>query len=463
MRSARPAPVCASSTWSARTPREVEAAWGISDFSARVGINTGETAVGLVGAADPQAVVLGDTPNVAARLQSYTNPGTIAVGETTARALLQRFVLEPLGEVSVKGRVKPVEAWRLVSSQSATQASAPTTPLVGREAEVGRLDAIAKDLTAGRGQIVFLLGDSGIGKTRLLGELHALTEDRVTWMEGRCLSYGTELLYGPFIEMLRSWVGAEEGEAEISVRTKLRAKLGLLPSVEHADVLPYLSRLLSLKLDPETEERLRQLPTHELGAEVPQGVSHVDRERGPPGARRARRRGPPLGRCVDAGARRDPPRARRPHPPAGRVDAASRPGIGGLAAQDRGALELRAPLGRADARAALRRRRLAAPLRAAGKQVPAGHRAAADRERRRGQPAVPRGARERVRGRLTGAPRADMGTDGDRRAGDDRDAREPAARAHRPAPERGPQARSGGRRGRAQLPPPCPSARCRKR
>ena len=115
---------------------EVEAAWGISDFSARVGINTGETAVGLVGAADPQAVVLGDTPNVAARLQSYTNPGTIAVGEATARALLQRFVLEPLGEVSVKGRVKPVEAWRLVSSQSATQASAPTTPLVGREAEV---------------------------------------------------------------------------------------------------------------------------------------------------------------------------------------------------------------------------------------------------------------------------------------------------------------------------------------
>jgi class 3 adenylate cyclase len=247
---------------------EVEAAWGISDFSARVGINTGETAVGLVGAADPQAVVLGDTPNVASRLQSHTSPGTIAVGETTARALLQRFVLEPLGEVSVKGRVKPVDAWRLVGTQAVTQTSAPATPLVGREAELERLGAIAKDLTAGRGQIVFLLGDSGIGKTRLLGELRARAEDSVTWMEGRCISYGTELLYGPFIEMLRSWVGAEEGEAELSVRTKLRAKLGLLPSAEHADLLPYLSRLLSLRLDSETEDRLRQLPPHELGDEI---------------------------------------------------------------------------------------------------------------------------------------------------------------------------------------------------
>jgi class 3 adenylate cyclase len=247
---------------------EVEAAWGISDFSARVGINTGETAVGLVGAADPQAVVLGDTPNVAARLQSHTSPGTIAVGQTTARALLQRFVLEPLGDVSVKGRIQPVEAWRLVSTQSAAQATAPETPLVGRETELGRLRAIADDLTAGRGQILFLLADSGLGKTRLLGELRALAGERVTWMEGRCLSYGTEILYGPFIEMLRSWIGAEEGEAELSARTKLRAKLGLLPSVEHADLLPYLSRLLSLKLDPETEERLRNLAPHELGAEI---------------------------------------------------------------------------------------------------------------------------------------------------------------------------------------------------
>ena len=83
--------------------REVEAAWGISDFSARVGINTGEVAVGIVGAADPRAVTLGDTANVAARLQSAADPGNAVVGEATAKSILSRFELEALGEVQGQG------------------------------------------------------------------------------------------------------------------------------------------------------------------------------------------------------------------------------------------------------------------------------------------------------------------------------------------------------------------------
>ncbi len=247
--------------------REVEAAWGISDFNLRVGINTGETTVGLVGHADPQSVALGDTTNVAARLQSSAEPGTIAVGQATAQSLLHAFVLEPLGELSVKGRDKPVEAWRLVCPQTAAQA-APLTPLVGRDEEVGHLQAVVDELTNGRGQMLFLLGDAGIGKTRILAELRQLATERVTWLEGRCLSYGTELPYGPLVQMLRGWVGSEEGEPELSVRTKLRAKLGLLPESELPNVLPYLSRLLSLKLDPEDEERMRSLAPEELAGEI---------------------------------------------------------------------------------------------------------------------------------------------------------------------------------------------------
>ena len=76
--------------------------------------------------------------------------------------------------------------------------------------------------------------------------------------------YGTELLYGPFIEMLRKWIGAEEGEAELAVRTKLRATLGLLPASQLPDVLPYLARLLSIKLDPHDDDRLRRLAPDEL-------------------------------------------------------------------------------------------------------------------------------------------------------------------------------------------------------
>jgi len=249
--------------------REVEEAWGISNFSARVGINTGETAVGLVGAADPQSVSLGDTSNVAARLQAAAEPGTIAVGQETARSLLHSFVLEPLGEVSVKGRVKPVEAWKLVCAQSAARL-VETGQIVGRDQEIAQLRGILDELTAGRGQILLLVGEAGLGKTRLLAELRTLAADRVTWMEGRYFSYGTELLDGPLVQILRGWVGVEDDEAELAVRTKLRAKLGLLPASQLSDVLPYFSRLLSLKLDPEAEAALNRLPPETLAAEIRQ-------------------------------------------------------------------------------------------------------------------------------------------------------------------------------------------------
>ena len=95
--------------------------------------------------------------------------------QATAQSLLHAFVLEPLGELSVKGRDKPVEAWRLVCPQTAAQA-APLTPLVGRDEEVGRLQAVVDELTNGRGQMLFLLGDAGIGKTRLLAELRQLAD-----------------------------------------------------------------------------------------------------------------------------------------------------------------------------------------------------------------------------------------------------------------------------------------------
>ena len=100
--------------------REVDAAWGISDFNLRVGINTGETTVGLVGPADPQSVALGDTTNVAARLQSSAAPGTIAVGQATAQSLVTPLRARAARRASVKGRDKP--------GRGAGASSAPRPP-----------------------------------------------------------------------------------------------------------------------------------------------------------------------------------------------------------------------------------------------------------------------------------------------------------------------------------------------
>ena len=100
---------------------EVEAAWGIEGFNVRVGVNSGPAAVGLVGGEDSQTVALGDTTNVAARLQGAAEPGSIAIGPGTASRLDERFVLEPLGEVTVKGRTGSVTASRLVGPRPATE------------------------------------------------------------------------------------------------------------------------------------------------------------------------------------------------------------------------------------------------------------------------------------------------------------------------------------------------------
>ena len=224
--------------------RDIETAWGIADFNVRVGLNSGQVAVGLVGGAKRQPVALGDTTNVAARLQGVATPGSIVVGEATAKRLSDHFVFEPLGEVSMKGRAEPVSVWRLERPMRSLEAAAPV-PLVGRDAELERLALARDDLLSGRGQVLLLLGDAGIGKTRLLSQLRRHAGDSVTWLEGSCVSYGTEFRLFPVVEALQSWLGLEEGAAALAVRTRLRIKLEALLGPRLADDLPQLESLLS--------------------------------------------------------------------------------------------------------------------------------------------------------------------------------------------------------------------------
>jgi class 3 adenylate cyclase len=246
---------------------EVEAAWGIEGFNVRVGVNSGPAAVGLVGGADSQTVALGDTTNVAARLQSVAQPGSIAIGPGTASRLDERFVLEPLGEVTVKGRSEPVMASRLVGPRPVTEPPS-RTPLVGREREVARLRTAVADLRAGRGQVVLLVGDAGLGKTRMLAELLSLAGEDVTRLEGRCVSYGAGSPYGPFVELLRTWLGVEETDTELAVRTKLRARAGALLGAAQDRTLPYLGLILSIRLEQDVERELLALSADELSDRV---------------------------------------------------------------------------------------------------------------------------------------------------------------------------------------------------
>ncbi len=220
--------------------RDIEAAWGISGFAVRVGVNSGPAAVGLVGSSDPQAVALGDATNVAARLQASAEPGTILVGHVTARRLEHRFELGSSIEVPVKGRDEPVRASRLVRAKE-REPRVSMTPVVGRERELVVLQGVLRDLASGRGQVVLVTGQPGIGKTRLLTELAAAGASDATWLEGGCHSYGG-LPRWPFVEMLLGWLGAEIGEPEIAIRTKARAGLGALFGDEADAILGPLGR-----------------------------------------------------------------------------------------------------------------------------------------------------------------------------------------------------------------------------
>jgi class 3 adenylate cyclase len=230
--------------------RDIADAWSIPDFAVSVGINSGKVSVGPVGAGNPQIAAFGDAVNVAGHLTGAAGPGTIVVGEETASRLAHRFVLEPLGDVVLRARSQPVRAARLVGTRVEAR-ERRLRPLVGRDAEVARLGTVVEEFRAGRGQALLIVGEPGIGKTRMLAELRSLLPDGVAWLEGQCLSYGG-LPSWPFVEILRRWLDVEGGDAEVVVQTRARARLVPLlgENRDDAGALANLGRLLGIQSEP---------------------------------------------------------------------------------------------------------------------------------------------------------------------------------------------------------------------
>src|SRR5437764_12477705 len=266
--------------------REVRRGWGAEGFGVRVGAATGAVVVGEVGAGSRvEYAAFGDTVNVAARLQSAAEPGSVLVDDATHRAVEGLFDWgEPL-ELDLKGKSEAVAAWPVhgVAAEGRTQRGLPggETRLVGRSRELGLGREALEALRSGRGGVLVVSGDAGIGKTRLLNELRELAErEGSSWLEGRCVSYGESLPYWPFRDLLRAeWIGAGVEEPELRVRVGLRRRLEQLfgtletssaepttsggrpqsPSATgrgKADELyPYLGGLLEVALEPEAEAR----------------------------------------------------------------------------------------------------------------------------------------------------------------------------------------------------------------
>ena len=176
----------------------------------RIGVNTGE----VLATTDPrpgEAMVTGDTVNAAARLQSAAEPGTVVIGERTARGARGSFHLEPLGPLELKGKAQPVNAFVVVEElEQASGRGVPGlhAPIVGRDSELELLRSIYRRAVAeGRPNLVTIYGDAGVGKSRLTQEFLVWLEEidpAPRTMRGRCLPYGDGITYWPLAEILKS-------------------------------------------------------------------------------------------------------------------------------------------------------------------------------------------------------------------------------------------------------------------
>ena len=202
------------------------------ELTVRIGVHTGPVVFGPV--ADNLSMdytVIGDTANVAARLQQAAEPGTILVSEAT-RLLAEGYAqLEPVGPLILKGKAEPIPAYRLlgVSHRRSGLRESPsprTAVFVDRESELAILNNFLRQVENGHGQAVGLVGEPGIGKSRLLAEFRRQVSDgRVTWVEGRCLSYGTAIPYLLALDLLRSNCGILETDTPGTVAEKVHAGL----------------------------------------------------------------------------------------------------------------------------------------------------------------------------------------------------------------------------------------------
>lgn len=252
--------------------RQLEAARDI-DFRVRIGINTGPVVVGNVGSdLRYEYTALGDAVNVAARMQTAAQPGTVLITEATRRLTGDTFEAEDLGEIDVKGKTEPIHAFRVLGRKAAPArkrglaAVGLESPMVGRDAPLKRLTELFEVARAGRGRVAFVVGEPGIGKSRLLAELRRQVIGEpgdgrpagATWVEGRCVSYGRNLPYHLLIEVVRSMLELPFLASERETRERLdRALAELLggDGSEGLDTAPYFAHLLSLPLRPEEAER----------------------------------------------------------------------------------------------------------------------------------------------------------------------------------------------------------------
>jgi len=225
----------------------------VAPLKMRVGIHTGPVVVGTLGNdLRVEFKAVGETVNLASRMEGLAEPGATYVTEDTFKLTEGFFRFEALGEKEVKGKKEPISVYRVIAPSTRrtrfdVSAERGLTPFVGRERELELLLDGFERAKAGRGQALSIMAEAGIGKSRLLYEFRkAVAHENVTFLEGKCLSYSRGVAYHPVLDILKSNFNVQEGEGDSDIRKKVRNGLKVL-GADEATTLPYLLGLLSVK------------------------------------------------------------------------------------------------------------------------------------------------------------------------------------------------------------------------
>jgi class 3 adenylate cyclase len=223
-----------------------------SKLSARIGIDSG--AVVVDAGAGNDADVFGDAPNIAARIQAAADPGAVLVSANTHQLISGLFIVEDRGAQALKGIQRPVQLYRVIQPSGvrgrleAAAASRGLTPFVGREDELRLLASRWERALEGEGQLALIVGEAGIGKSRLVQRFHeTIAGTPHTWIEAGAGAFFQNTPFYPVTEMLRQFLGNACAEDQLAQLEPQLTAAGLKP----AETLPLIAPLLNLPLPPE--------------------------------------------------------------------------------------------------------------------------------------------------------------------------------------------------------------------
>ena len=248
------------------------------EFKMRIGINSGPVVVGAIGddlRMDYTAV--GDTTNLAARMEQEARPGSIFVSGNSHAIAKDYFEFVAIGKMEIKGKQKPQEAYELIrvgreKTRFKALASRGLTTFVGRKNSMAALKDPFDRVLSGSGQVVGIAGEAGVGKSRLLLELiNQLPAEEFSYLEGRCLRYGESIIYMPILEILRTYFGIKEDDSDAVANARVRETIAAFDEDHSRSIAPIQELLtqnpedeLFAALDPrqkreKTFESLREL------------------------------------------------------------------------------------------------------------------------------------------------------------------------------------------------------------